>query len=29
MTKKPQTTKDAADKVVENIPHKTRQTYSA
>ena len=29
MTKKPQTSKDAADKVVKNIRRKTRQTYSA
>ena len=29
MTKKPQTSKDAAEKVVKNIHHKTRQTYSA
>ena len=29
MTKKPQTSKDAAEKVVKNIRRKTRQTYSA
>ena len=29
MTKKPITSKDAADKVVKNIRRKTRQTYSA
>lgn len=29
MTKKPQTSKDAADKLVKNIRRKTRQTYSA
>ena len=29
MTKKSQTSKDAADKVVKNIRRKTRQTYSA
>jgi transposase len=29
MTKKPQTSKEAADKVVKNIRRKTRQTYSA
>ena len=29
MTKKPTTSKDAADKVVKNIRRKTRQTYSA
>jgi transposase len=29
MTKKPQTSKDAADKVVKNICRKARQTYSA
>ena len=29
MTKKRQTSKDAADKVVKNIHRKTRQTYSA
>jgi len=29
MTKKPQTSKEAADKVVKNIGRKTRQTYSA
>ena len=29
MTKKPPTSKDAADKVVKNIRRKTRQTYSA
>jgi len=29
MTKKPQTSKDAADKVVKNIRRKTRQAYSA
>ena len=29
MTKKPQTSKDAADKVGKNIRRKTRQTYSA
>ena len=29
MTKKPRTLKDAAEKVVKNIRHKTRQTYSA
>ena len=29
MTKKPQTSKDAADKVVKNIRRKTRLTYSA
>ena len=29
MTKKPQTSKDAADKVVKNIRRKTRQTYSS
>ena len=29
MTKKPQISKDAADKLVENIRCKTRQTYSA
>ena len=29
MTKKPQTSKDAANKVVKNIRRKTRQTYSA
>ncbi len=28
MTKKPQTSKDAADKVVKTIRRKTRQTYS-
>ena len=28
MTKKPQTSKDAAEKVVKNIRRKTRQTYS-
>lgn len=27
MTKKPTTSKGAADKVVKNICHKTRQTY--
>ena len=29
MTKKPQTSKEAAEKVVKNIRRKTRQTYSA
>jgi transposase len=29
MTKKPKTSKDAADKVVKNIRRKTRQTYSS
>ena len=29
MTKKPTTSKDAADKVVKNIRRKTRQTYSS
>lgn len=29
MTKKPQTSKDAAEKLVKNIRRKTRQTYSA
>ena len=29
MTKKPTTSKDAADKLVKNIRRKTRQTYSA
>jgi hypothetical protein len=29
MAKKPQTSKDAAEKVVKNIRRKTRQTYSA
>ena len=29
MTKKLQTSKDAAEKVVKNIRRKTRQTYSA
>lgn len=29
MTMKPQTSKDAADKVVKNIRRRTRQTYSA
>jgi len=29
MTKKQQTSKDAAEKVVKNIRRKTRQTYSA
>ncbi len=29
MTKKPNTSKDAADKVVKNIRRKTRQTYSS
>lgn len=29
MTKKPQTSKEAAKKVVKNIRRKTRQTYSA
>ena len=29
MTKKPTTSKDAADKVLKNIQRKTRQTYSA
>ena len=29
MTKKPSTSKDAADKVVKNIRRKTRQTYSS
>lgn len=29
MTRKPKTSKDAADKVVKNIRRKTRQTYSA
>ena len=29
MTKKPATSKDAADKVVKNIRRKTRQTYSS
>lgn len=29
MTKKPQTSKDAADKMVKNIRRKTRRTYSA
>ncbi len=29
MTKKTQTSKDAAEKVVKNIRRKTRQTYSA
>jgi transposase len=29
MTKKPQTSKEAAEKVVMNIRRKTRQTYSA
>jgi len=29
MTKKPQTSKEAADKVVKKIRRKTRQTYSA
>ncbi|MFY9347284.1 MAG: IS3 family transposase, partial [Orrella sp.] len=29
MTKKPQTSKESADKVVKNIRRKTRQTYSA
>ena len=29
MTKKPPTSKDAAEKVVKNIRRKTRQTYSA
>jgi len=29
MTKKPQTSKEVAEKVVKNIRHKTRQTYSA
>jgi transposase len=29
MTKKPITSKDAADKVVKNIRRKTRQTYSS
>jgi transposase len=29
MTKKPQTSKDAAEKVIKNIRRKTRQTYSA
>ena len=29
MTKKPTTSKDAADKEVNNIRRKTRQTYSA
>ena len=29
MTKKPKTSKDAADKIVKNIRRKTRQTYSS
>ena len=29
MTKKPQTSKDAAEKVLKNIRRKTRQTYSS
>jgi len=29
MTKKPQTSKEAAEKVVKSIRRKTRQTYSA
>ena len=29
MMKKPETSKDAADKLVKNIRRKTRQTYSA
>ena len=29
MTKKPKTSKDAADKVVKNIRRKTRQPYSS
>lgn len=29
MTKKTQTSKDAADRVVKNMRRKTRQTYSA
>jgi transposase len=29
MTKKPQTSKEAVEKVVKNIRRKTRQTYSA
>ena len=29
MTKKPQTSKEAAEKVIKNIRRKTRQTYSA
>ena len=29
MTRKPQTSKDAAEKVVKNFRRKTRQTYSA
>ncbi|WP_255253620.1 hypothetical protein [Pelagimonas varians] len=29
MTKKPQTSKDAANKVIKNIRRESRQTYSA